>query len=116
MKGQRHMQAQLLESHFLSCCTAQVHTGNRVCAKKDDFNASNKNRSTDRVGGDDLCPNATRASLHSAFLMITLAEHTGAPIGLTTATGASDEQKSPLCTQETFCAARPVSLGLHSYQ
>lgn len=116
MKGQCHMQEQQLESHFLSCCAAQVHTGNRACAKKDDVNGSNKNRSTDRVGGDSLCPHATGTSLHSAFLMITLAEHTGAPIGLATATRASDEQKGPLCAQETFCAARPVSLGLHSYQ
>lgn len=100
-----------------TCCTAQVHTENVVCARMDDVKGSNKNRSTDRLGGgDSRCPNTTRTSLHSAILMITLAEHTGAPVGLATLTRASDEQKGPLCTQETFCAARPVSLGLHSYQ
>lgn len=88
-----------------------------ICAKKDDVNGSNKNRSTDRLGGgDSLCPNSTRTSLHSVISMITLAEHTGGPVALATGTRASDEQKGSLCAQETFCAARPVSLGLHSYQ
>lgn len=44
------------------------------------------------------------------------AQHACAPMGPAKATGAPDEQKGPLCAQETFCAARPVSLGLHGYQ
>lgn len=104
-------------SSKVTCRTARFQTANNVCAEKDDVNGSNKNGSTDWLrGGDSLCPRGTRTSLHSVVSMIALAEHTVGAVALATVTRASNEQKGPLCAQETFCAARPVSLGLHSYQ